>query len=88
MTGFDDHFVVKAELFGAFAEACSHFEVEKNYGFNSHHLFLLGVLLEADAVGHAPSPLYDLIYHIVSDRTILKAYYVHHTVRLHRILRC
>lgn len=79
MTHLDSQLVIEAELLSAFAETSGHLKVEEIDCLRSHYLLLV-MLGEADAVGHSSCALYDLIYNIITDRAVLKTYYVDHAV--------
>lgn len=87
MVNLYNQFIVIAKLLRALAEACRHFKVQITNSVIICYQFIVFVL-KANAIRHASCSLYYLVDHIIPNRTLLKTYYVHHTVRLYCVFAC
>ena len=87
MVNLYNQFIVIAKLLGALAEACRHFKVQITNSVIICYQFIVFVL-KANAIRHASCSLYYLVDHVIPNRTLLKTYYVHHTVRLYCVFAC
>lgn len=84
-TGFDRHFVIEAELFGAFTEASGHLEIEEVDSVVVYCLFFV-IFFEADRVRHSSCSFDDLIDDIVAYCTVFEADNVDNTIGFDGVL--
>lgn len=84
-TGFDRHFVIETELFGAFTEASGHLEIEEVDSVVVYCLFFV-IFFEADRVRHSSCSFDDLIDDIVAYCTVFEADNVDNTIGFDGVL--